>query len=70
MRAQVCPRDCPRRCADPNCHNPETCEIWAAHLVEMEKIHEARRKHHALEDDLASARRKEKARKIWERRRD
>ena len=26
-----CPRDCPRRCADPNCHNAETCPEWAAH---------------------------------------
>lgn len=27
---QPCPKDCPNRCADPNCHNITTCERWAA----------------------------------------
>lgn len=35
-----CPKDCPNRRAVPNCHNVETCEIWAAHVRELEELHE------------------------------
>ena len=31
-----CPKDCPRRCAVPNCHNVETCEIWARYVADLE----------------------------------
>ena len=27
-----CPRKCPNRRADPNCHNEATCAKWAAHM--------------------------------------
>lgn len=40
----ICPKDCPNRCASPNCHNPDICENWKRHLEEKAKIHEARRK--------------------------
>ena len=40
---EVCPPKCPRRCADPNCHNPETCERCAVHLAETAKEYEKRR---------------------------
>ena len=38
----VCPIDCPDRCADPNCHNAKTCARWAAHLAEREKSYKQR----------------------------
>ena len=28
----ICPKDCPRRCVSPNCHNEETCEQWKEHM--------------------------------------
>ena len=40
----VCPVDCPDRCADPNCHNVKTCARWAAHMADREKEYERRRK--------------------------
>ena len=39
----VCPPDCPRRCAEPNCHNVETCKTWAEHMAKQEKIYEIRK---------------------------
>lgn len=33
-----CPRNCPRRSASPNCHDPETCAVWAAYMARMETI--------------------------------
>ena len=47
----MCPRDCPRRSAIPNCHNTETCEIWAAYVQRQELLKEARRKSKAAEKD-------------------
>lgn len=38
----VCPPDCPRRCAEPNCHNVETCETWAEHIKKQEQIYKQR----------------------------
>lgn len=38
----VCPRDCPNRRAKPNCHNAETCEIWAAHEARQREIYAKR----------------------------
>lgn len=38
----VCPPDCPRRCAEPNCHNVETCETWAEHMRKQEQIYKQR----------------------------
>lgn len=40
----VCLRDCPKRCADPNCHNAETCETWAAHEARQREIYAKRKK--------------------------
>ena len=28
----ICPKDCPRRCVSPNCHNEKTCERWKEHM--------------------------------------
>lgn len=49
-----CPKDCPRRCAIPNCHNPETCEIWARYLAELGAIKEAWAKQRAAEKDVTA----------------
>lgn len=38
----VCPPDCPNRCAEPNCHNVETCETWAKHMKKQEQIYKQR----------------------------
>ena len=46
--------DCPRRCAVPNCHNPETCETWAQYLAETGAIKEARAKQRAAEKDVTA----------------
>lgn len=27
-------KDCTRRCADPNCHNVDTCPEWRAYVAE------------------------------------
>lgn len=40
----ACPRDCPRRSAVPNCHDPARCAVWAAHLERKKLIDEARKK--------------------------
>lgn len=50
----ACPRDCPRRCAIPNCHNPETCEVWAEFLRKQAELKAAREKFHDAEDDFAA----------------
>lgn len=57
-----CPRDCPRRSAIPNCHNPETCETWARYLDEQAELKAAKQKFRAAEDDF-SAVKVEKARR-------
>ena len=49
-----CPRDCPRRSAIPNCHNPETCEIWARYLREQAAIKTAKQKFKAAENDATA----------------
>ena len=38
---QAC-KDCPRRSIEPNCHNADTCEAWAAHMAEREKVYAQR----------------------------
>lgn len=38
----ICPRDCPNRCAEPNCHNAETCETWAKHVERQKAIYAAK----------------------------
>ena len=40
----VCPRDCPDRCADPNCHNVKTCARWAEHMADREREYAMRKK--------------------------
>lgn len=52
----ICPKDCPNRCAMPNCHNVNTCETWAAHVAEVEAEREARCKQNALETDVRETR--------------
>lgn len=49
-----CPRDCPRRSAIPNCHNPETCETWARYLKEQAAIKAAKQKFKAAENDVTA----------------
>lgn len=41
----VCPPDCPRRCAEPNCHNAETCETWARYEAQKKDIRARRREY-------------------------
>lgn len=50
----VCPKDCLKRSAIPNCHNVETCERWAAYVARREAVQEARRKFKAEEDDVTA----------------
>lgn len=47
-----CPKDCPRRCAVPNCHNVETCEIWARYVADLEARKAAVAKAKAAEKDV------------------
>lgn len=47
-----CPPDCPRRCAVPNCHNVDTCEIWARYVAKQTALKEARQKARAAEHDV------------------
>lgn len=56
-RETVCPRDCPRRSAVPNCHDPERCDIWAAHLERMRVVHAARAQMEAERACVTHARR-------------
>lgn len=39
----VCPQNCPDRCAEPNCHNVKTCERWAAHVAARDASYKQRR---------------------------
>lgn len=47
-----CARDCPRRSAVPNCHNPELCEDWARYLAEKAAVDKARERAQSVERDL------------------
>ena len=47
-----CPKDCPRRSIQPNCHNAETCEIWAKYLAKKELEQKVKSKILAAERDL------------------
>ena len=49
-----CPKDCPRRRAVPNCHNEETCPIWAEHMKRSRALAEARARAKAAEDDATA----------------
>lgn len=33
---------CARRSIEPNCHNAKTCEHWAKHMAERERIYAER----------------------------
>lgn len=48
----ICPRDCPNRCADPNCHNAKTCEVWAAHEARQREIYARKKK--AFEENVST----------------
>ncbi len=37
-----CGRNCPKRCAVPNCHDPAICGDWAAYQEAMAKWSESR----------------------------
>ncbi len=43
-----CRKDCPNRCADPNCHNPEICDLWREYAEKKAEndrlVHEGRQK--------------------------
>lgn len=34
MTKSPCKRDCPNRSIEPNCHNEDVCELWAAYMAE------------------------------------
>lgn len=56
MPKMICPKDCPNRRASPNCHNPLTCETWAAHEAEAAQIREARAKQQKAGEDMKAVR--------------
>lgn len=49
-----CPKDCPNRKAVPNCHNEETCPIWARHMAEKRALEAAKAKAKAADDDATA----------------
>ena len=49
-----CSRDCPNRKAVPNCHNEETCPIWAEHMAKKRALEEARARAKAADDDATA----------------
>lgn len=51
-----CSRDCPRRSASPNCHNPEICPEWKTYLAEKEAVNNARKQAQSVERDLTGMR--------------
>ena len=51
-RGPGCPKDCPRRSIQPNCHNVETCEIWAKYVAKREAEQTAKFRVLAAERDL------------------
>lgn len=51
-RRPGCPKDCPRRSIQPNCHNVETCETWAKYITQQESAKKAKEKVRAAERDL------------------
>lgn len=48
-----CKKDCPNRSAEPNCHNAETCELWAAYIAVKRKEDECVKKAKAYERSKA-----------------
>ena len=56
MNKQICPKNCPNRCALPNCHNAATCERWAAHEAEAAQKRREREKTRGEIDDFWQAR--------------
>lgn len=45
-RKGPCPKDCPDR--KVGCKNPATCEKWAAHEAESQRIYELRKTHNRM----------------------
>lgn len=64
-----CPKDCPRRSISPNCHNVETCEIWAKYVARKEAAHAARGKAKKAERDIEAVEVRRNAMKSTEARR-
>lgn len=52
----ICPKDCPNRCAVPNCHNVNTCETWAKHEAEAAQKQQERKRLRDEIDDFRAAR--------------
>lgn len=51
-----CPPNCPKRSAVPNCHNEETCEIWAKHMKRKREFEAMRNSAKSAEDDVTAVR--------------
>ena len=56
MSKIICPKNCPNRCASPNCHNAETCETWAKHEAEAAQKRREREKTSGEIDDFWQSR--------------
>lgn len=54
---EICPKDCPRRCASPNCHNEETCERWRKHMDAQRREREERKTRRKEIEDFRETRR-------------
>lgn len=54
MRGAVarCPKNCPNRCAVPNCHNEETCPVWAEYMRSKREMEELKAKSDGPQRDL------------------
>ena len=48
----MCPKDCPKRCVVPNCHNEETCPVWAEYMRQKREAQAARERVRGPEKDL------------------
>lgn len=64
-----CPRECPDRRAVPNCHNPETCAVWAEYVRWMDAIRAARREAHMAASIMTEARKQSARRRERDERR-
>lgn len=52
LKQYTCPPACPNRCAVPNCHNVELCDIWKEHEEVKARLKEAKAKHATAENDV------------------
>lgn len=61
-----CGMNCPRRCAVPNCHDPERCSAWGEFLRLRQAFDAAVSKARGEDDDYKAARHRE-VKRHWER---